>query len=374
MKKVLALILAATMAFAVTACGNNSSSKADSTPSTPVEKGENGIYAKGPNGETAISADTLKLTDEQIAKVKEKKYTAAICMHYSGNDWATAQIDGLKATFSKLGIDVVSVTDANFSAEQQVSDIETVMALKPDIIVSIPTDATATADAFKRAKDAGIKLVFMDNVPTGMKAGTDYVSCVSADNYGNGCIAADILAESMGKKGDIGMVFYDADFFVTNQRDQGFRDQIKNKYPDIKIVTEQGFTKENGCSEQGDAILTQFPNIGGIYASWDIPMEGVLSSVRSAGKEGKIKLSAIDLGNNIAKEIALGNVAGLGAQMPYDQGVAEATLAAKSLLGDECPAYVAVPAKRVDSANVLEAYKDVYHIDAPSWLKEAAGK
>ena len=100
------------------------------------------------------------------------------------------------------------------------------------------------------------------------------------------------------------MVYYDADYFVTNQRDQGFRDTMAEKYPDINIVTEQGFTDEKGCSEQGDAILTQYPNINGIYASWDIPMEGVLSSVRAAGMEGQIALTTIDLGNNIALEIA----------------------------------------------------------------------
>ncbi len=403
-KKLVAVLMVLTMMLSMMSCTSNTSEK-DSTPNketpsssavatsetnskapettvpetnvpetTVPDDSQAEIYAKGPNGETAVSASTLGLTDEEINKVKEGKYKAAIVMHYGGNDWATAQIDGLKATFEELGIEVVAVTDANFSAEKQVSNIETVMAQKPDIIVSIPTDATATADAYKTAAEAGIKLVFMDNVPAGMTAGKDYVSCVSADNYGNGCIAADILGESLNGEGQIAMVYYDADFFVTNQRDQGFRDQIAKKFPNIEIVSEQGFTKENGCSEQGDAILTQYPNIAGIYASWDIPMEGVLSSVRAAGKEGKIKLATIDLGNNIAKEIANGTVAGLGAQMPYDQGVAEATLAAMSLLGKECPAYVAVPAKRVDSTNVLETYEDVYHITAPDWLKEAAGK
>ena len=57
---------------------------------------------------------------------------------------------------------------------------------KPDIIVSIPVDAVATAAAYKAAADKGVKLVFMDNVPKGFIAGKDYVSSVSADNYGNG--------------------------------------------------------------------------------------------------------------------------------------------------------------------------------------------
>lgn len=52
-------------------------------------------------------------------------------------------------------------------------------------------------------------------------------------------------------------------------------------------------------------------------------MEGVLSAVRAAGMEGKVTLACNDLGNNVAREIASGNIAGGGAQMPYDQGVAE---------------------------------------------------
>ncbi len=347
------------------------SSSADSTSTSSESTGEAEIMSTGPNGETAVNADTLSLTEEQKEEIRGMGLTAAISMHYGGNDWATAQIQGLTDSFEDLGIELLTTTDANFSAEQQVSDIENIMTLNPDILISIPVDATASADAYKRAAEAGITIVFMDNCPVGMTAGEDYVSVVSADNYGNGCIAAEILGEALGGAGDIGMVYYDADYFVTNQRDQGFRDTMAEKYPDINIVTEQGFTDENGCSEQGDAILTQYPNINGIYASWDIPMEGVLSSVRAAGMEGQIALSTIDLGNNIALEIANGTVAGLGAQMPYDQGVAEATLAAMSILGEECPSYVAVPAKRVDSENVLDAYKDVYHVDAPDWLVSA---
>ena len=337
------------------------------------EADANGILSTGPNGEKATPASEITLTDEEKEKIRSGGYKAAISLHYGGNDWATSQIEGLKATFEELGIELVATTDADFSAEQQVSDIETIMAKNPDVIVSIPTDATATADAFQKAAKDGVKLVFMDNVPAGMTAGEDYVSCVSADNYGNGCVAAELMGEALGGKGQIGMVYYDADFFVTNQRDDGFRKTMADKYPDI--VTEQGFTDENGCSEQGDAILTQYPMINGIYASWDVPMEGVLSSVKASGLTSEeVKLTTIDLGNNIAKEIAEGNVVGLGAQLPYDQGVAEATLAAYSLLGKEAPTYVAVSAKRVEQSNILEAYEDVYHAGAPDWLEKAAGK
>ena len=330
------------------------------------------ILSTGPNGETAVHADTLALTEEEINEIRNGGYKAAICLHYGGNDWSTSQVAGLTDAFEMLGIEIVAVTDADFSAEQQVSDLETVMALDPDIIVSIPTDAVATADAFKRVNEAGIKLVFMDNVAAGMTAGKDYVSAVSADNYGNGIIAAELIGEALNGEGKVGTVFYDTDFFVTNQRYDAFKATMAEKYPGIEIVTEQGFLNEGTCDIQGDAIMTQYPDIDAIFCHWDIPCEGVLSSVRSAGKS--TYLSTIDLGNNIALAIASGNVLGLGAQRPYDQGVAEAMCAAYSILGKEAPAYVAVAALRVDQENILDAYEQVYYVEAPDWLVEAAGK
>ena len=384
--KALAAIALAAMVINATGCAQNGDSgktesgqsaaeqtvkEDNSTGNTQSSGEENQILTKGPHGEQGVNADTITLSDEQKNDIKKGNFKVALCMHYGGNDWATAQINAIKDTCAELNMEVVAVTDANFSAEKQVSDIETVMALKPDAIISIPTDITATADAYKRAIDSGIKVVFMDNAMKDMEGGKDYVSCVSADSYGNGVAAARLLGEKLNGKGKVGMVYYDADFFVTNQRDAGFRDTLKKEFPDIEIVAEQGFTDENGCNEQADAILTQFPNIDGIYASWDIPMEGILSSVRAAGKEGKIALVAIDLGNNIALEIAKGTVVGVGAQMPYDQGVAETKLAALSLIGESTPAYVVCPAMKVDKENVLDAYKAVYHVDAPSWLVEA---
>ena len=141
-----------------------------------------GVLSKGPHGEDPSEASSVVLTDEEIAEVKEKGATAAIVMHYGGDDWSAAQIAGLTQRFGELGIEIVATTDANFVPATQVSNIETVLAKNPDIIVSIPTDPVATADAYKKAAEQGVKLVFMDNVPNDMVAGEDYVSVVSADN------------------------------------------------------------------------------------------------------------------------------------------------------------------------------------------------
>ena len=335
------------------------------------------ILSKGPHGETPTPVSKVVLSSAEIAKVKAKHATAAIVLHYGGNDWSTAQVAGLKSEFGKLGIRVTAVTDANFKPDKQVSDIETVLVKKPSIIVSIPTDPVATAAAYKKAAKAGVKLVFMDNVPNGMTAGKDYVSVVSADNYGNGVASAKLMCQALGGKGDIGAVYHGADFFVTRQRWDGFRTTIAKSCKGVHIVVSKGISGPDFAGDAdtaASAMLTRYQNLKGIWAVWDVPAEGVMSAARAAGRNDLV-IATEDLGKNVAVELARnGLVKGLGAQRPFDQGVTEAKLAAYGLLGKKAPIYVALPALPVTHANVLQAWQQVYHAPAPSEVKESFNK
>jgi ribose transport system substrate-binding protein len=323
------------------------------------------IYSSGPRGNKAASAKTLSLSEDELEEIKAGNYKAAVVMHYAGNDWSRAQIDALRETFEKMNIEVVAVTDAQFSAEKQASDIETVMARQPDVIVSIPVDPTATASAFNLAVNSGIKLVFMDNVPAGFSPGEDYASVVSADNYGNGVVSAEIMGEELNGEGKIGIVYHDADFFVTAQRYEAFKTTITENYPNIEIVEEGGFNDPAEASNVASSMLTRNPTLDGIFAVWDVPAEGVLSAVRPMGRDDMI-ITTIDLGENVALNIAQGGmIKGLGAQIPYWQGVAEAIIAGKALLGKDVEPYYAVPALKVTRDNLLESWKTVYNSEAP---------
>ena len=220
--------LAAALAIALTACAFPGGSQTLAKPTSTVadqalQEIAGQVFSKGPNGETASPPTSADLTDEEVGQIKSLGLKAAIVMHTGGDDWSQAQINGLNSEFERLGIEVVATTDAKFDPKTQVSDLQTVMAKNPDIIVSLPTDPVATAAAYREAAAGGAKLVFMDNIPAGFEAGKDYVSAVSADNYGNGVISAHLMAKALGGQGKIGVVYHDADFFVTKQRYEGFR-------------------------------------------------------------------------------------------------------------------------------------------------------
>ncbi|WP_417447164.1 substrate-binding domain-containing protein [Kangiella sp.] len=333
---------------------------------------DSAILSKGPGGESAVSAKTLSLSETELQQIRDGGYTAAIAMHYAGNDWSQAQVNGLQAAFDKMGIDVVAVTDAQFKPEKQVADIETLLARSPDVIVSIPVDAVSTAHAYKRAAEAGVKLVFMDNKPNQLEAPADYISVVSADNYGNGIVAAHILAKSLNGKGKIGVIYHAADFFVTKQRTDAFEATIKSEYPGIEIVARGGISGPNDGEKVASAMLTKNPALDGIFVVWDVPAEGALTAARTAGRSD-LAITTIDLGIIAALDIARGGpIKGLGAQLPYEQGTAEAILAGYALLGKEAPSYVAVPALSVTQDNILDAWQLVYNQPAPSMIQDAA--
>jgi len=332
-----------------------------------------GVYSTGPNGEKATAASSLTFTKEELTKLKAMKATAAISFHLT-SDWTSGQQAGLAKRFKELGIKIVGVTQADFKADVQVSQIQTLMAKKPNILVSIPVDGKATSAAYKAAAAAGAKIVFMDNTAADLKVGKDYVSVVSADNYANGAASAYLLGRELNGKGTIALIYHAADFWVTKQRWNGFKDTITEKFPGITIVEEQGISGPDfagDAQKAATAILTKNPKLSAIWAVWDTPAEGVLAALRDAGNT-TTKIATQDLGANVAIQLAKkGPVIGLGAQRPFDAGVTEANLAAYALLGKKAPAYIAMPALAVDHAGVLKAWQTVYSAPPPAELKKA---
>jgi ribose transport system substrate-binding protein len=332
------------------------------------------VLSQGPHGEKPTPVSSVSLTAEEIEKIRALKAKAAIVMHYiTGSDWSQAQIAGLRSQFDKMGIEVIAVTDAGFNPERQVTNIQTVLDQNPQIIVSIPTDGDITAAAYKEASEKGVKLVFMDNVPTAFSVGQDYVSVVSADNYGNGVASAHLMAKALNGEGQIGIIYHAADFFVTRQRYEAFKKTIMENYPKITIVAEQGIREPNFFEDANQAaavMLTANPNLKGIWAVWDLPAEGVRSAALTARRDDLV-ITTIDLGLNVAVDMAANRlIKGVGAQRPYDQGVTEAILAGYALLGKPAPPYVALPALPVTRDNLLEAWKTIYHRDAPTSITE----
>jgi len=323
----------------------------------------------GPHGESATPANAITLTPEEEAQLKSGNHTAALAWH-TASDYTTAVDQGAKDEFAQLGIEVVAQTDAQFDPAKQKSDIETILAAQPDIILSLPVDSDTAAEVYRPALEAGVVLGFVDNAPKDFEQGRDYATIVSDDLAQMGAKAADAMAEAIGGKGKVGYLFHEANFYVTNQRDQAFKETIETKYPEIEIVAEQGLADPTHAEDIINAFMVKYPELDAVYVTWAEPAEFVLAALRNNGNT-RTKLVTLDLSEPLALDmVADGNVAAIIADEAYGIGVTLARAAAAGLLKKQLPPFVVVDALAITKENLQEGWHQSLHRDPPASLSQ----
>lgn len=324
----------------------------------------------GPHGETPTSAASVTLTARQEQQIKDSHFTAALVWHEM-SEYSSAVNAGALDEFSRLGIDVIAQTNASFDAARQKSDVETVLAKKPSIIVSLPVDPASAAPIYAPALEAGVKLVFIDNSPAGYEHGKDYVTIVSDDLFQMGSKAAVAMADALGGKGKLGYIYHEADFYVTNQRDQAFKSTIEKNYPEMQIVAESGLVDPARSEETAQAMIVQHSDLDGIYVTWAEPALSVLSALRSAGNT-HTKIVTLDLNEPAGLDMVNGgSVAALVADEAYTIGVTAARAAAAAMIGQASAPFLVVNAVTVTRENVPEGWKTSLNKDVPPSIANA---
>ena len=324
-----------------------------------------------PYGNPAVPTSTLSLSEDEVAKIRAGGYKSAHLWAGAG-EWYNAIDAGATARFMELGIEVIARTDAQFDPATQANDVETALAASPDVILSLIVDPVSGAQAFRAAVDRGVVLSLADNGAEGYEPGREYVGIATGNHFGMGMAAADLTAQAIGGKGEVGMIFHDADFFVTNNRDNSWRAAIEQRYPGITIVDAQGFTAEPATFDIASAMLQRHPDIDAIYVAWDVAAEGVVEAVRAAGRAADVKVISHDLGAANALDMAEGGIYyGTVADKPFEVGQALANLAAYGLLGKEAPPFVAVGLISVTRDNLAEAWSASLNIPLPEMVAEA---
>jgi ribose transport system substrate-binding protein len=292
-------------------------------------------------------------------------------MHTGGDDFTAAQVAGMKQRCAQLGFTIVGITNANFEPSKQVADIESLMALKPSLLITIPTEAQSMAATYAKVAAAGIPIVYGGVRPTGIKRSA-FVSLISSDDYGNGIVSGFLTAKVMNKQGNIGTIFWDVSV-GTKDRHLGFLKAL-SYYPDMKVIQQQeiaGPDFETSAQSAANAILTAYPNVQALWTVWDVPAAGAEAAARAKGRNDLIIMTE-DLGLDAAVAIAEnGLIRGTGAQRPEDMGRTQVNAGAYHLLGKQPPAFIVIPAFAVDRSNVLQAYTSIYGVPDPKALKDA---
>lgn len=362
------------VALVAAGCGSSGDSGSKSSNDNQVELAriEQAIAGRsifhGQNGEKPVVTDGLEFSQADLKRLRDGDYTAAMVWHDIDAS-VVANEKGIRDELRRLGISVVARTDAAFDAGQQKDDYETVIAKHPDAIITLPIDTGVAARALRPAVERGISLAFEEIIPDGFVAGRDYVGTAATDYTAGAIAAAHIIGDALGGRGKLAFLYFDADFFITNQWDAAFKRTIEADYPRIDIVAEQGFadTDPAKVADVAGPVIAKNPDIDAIYATYQDPLSGVLSALRQAGRTD-VKLVDLGFDEPTALEIAKcnGMIPGVGAQGSYVEGKLLADLAAYGVLGKRAPPLVISRAFPILRQNLAEGWKSAYGVDAPA--------
>jgi len=237
---------------------------------------------------------------------------------------ATAAAKANNATLTWQGVNGV-----DFAPE--VTTFNAVVQKHPDAIVLVPFSNTAFVQPVQNAEKQGITVVTDDAA----LAKPVELATVHTDNLILGGLAADQMAKFLpNATGKVAIISFSSDVPVEVDRVNGFKNEVKKKYPNIKVVTTQYGGADSGKSAQlMSSILTANPDLAGVFATDTNDAEGVGSAIQAAGDRGKVKLIGYDASPKEVQDLKSGVYDALVAQAPYLVGYQAVQLAAKAAQG-----------------------------------------
>src|SRR5215212_7348779 len=131
---------------------------------------------------------------------KKDKYTIGFSQVGSNNPWRVGETNSMKDQFeTKLGWTLIA-TDANEDTNNQIADIDSIIAQRPDIFIFPPRESAALAPKVLEIKEAGIPVILIDRDVDHevAKPGEDYISFIGSNFVQQGMQAAEWLVKATG--------------------------------------------------------------------------------------------------------------------------------------------------------------------------------
>ena len=200
---------------------------------------------------------------------------------------------------------------------RQVDIVENAITSKVDGIVLAPLDKAALVPAIKKAQTANVPLTIFDSA-----ADTeDYLSFVATDNKKGGQMAAERMGKLLGGKGKVAMILVQPNSASTGDREDGFEETIKSKFPGITVIRSNYGNSDRAQSLRvTENVLTAHPDIVGIFGPNESSIVGALQAVKTRNLLGKIKLVGFDSTKQLETSLENGEIDSLVLQNPFKMG------------------------------------------------------
>ena len=222
----------------------------------------------------------------------------ALVMKSLANEFFKTMADGAeahqKSNSSKYDLVVNGIKD-ELDVNRQVELVEQMIAQKVDAIVIAPADSKALVSVCRKASDAGIVVVNIDNRfdDEALKEAGLKVPFVGPDNRKGAKQVGDILASAL-KSGDKVAILEGApNAFNGEQRKLGFEDAMKAA--GIEVVTSQSaYWETDKANSLARNIITANPGIKALLCANDSMAIGAVKAVEESGKTGQVLVVGYD--------------------------------------------------------------------------------
>lgn len=222
----------------------------------------------------------------------------ALVMKSLANEFFLTMEDGAKAyqkahpkDFELISNGIKNETDTS----AQIRIVEQMIVAKVDAIIIAPADSKAMVPVLKKAVDAGIIVVNIDNRldPDVVSSKGIKIPFVGPDNTKAAKLAGDYLAKTLKAGDQVGIVEGVSTTTNAQQRTAGFKAAMDQA--NIKVVSIQSgdweIDKGNAVSS---AMLNEYPGLKALLAGNDNMAIGAVSAIRAAGRAGKVAVIGYD--------------------------------------------------------------------------------
>lgn len=266
-----------------------------------------------------------------------------------GNPFWAAVEQGAKDAGTATGAEVtVLAPPAESDVPAQISQIEDAITQGVDGIALAPTDPAALAPVVQQALDAGIKVVFIDT-----KGDNEGVTFIGTNNEVGAGLAGKYLCDNL-QPGDKVAILQG---IITQSTGQARADGAKKAVSDcgLNLVAEvpAEWDRAKGQAAMED-ILTQHPDLKGVFGSNDNMALGAAEAIKNAGLTGKIVVVGFDANPDAAAAIVAGDMNATIAQAPANMGKFGVETLLKLIAGETIEPVIDTGTELVDKSNATE--------------------
>ncbi|MBZ9686035.1 ABC transporter substrate-binding protein [Clostridium estertheticum] len=277
-------------------------------------------------------AEVATTTPSETPAKTEKIYIPVISKGFQHQFWQAVK-QGAEKAAKQYNVEITfEGPETETMVDKQVEMLQVALGKKPSAICLAALDSKALIPLLEKAKEQNIPVIGFDS---GVESTIPVTTCAT-DNKAASAVAADKMAELIGGKGEIAMVVHSQTSSTGVDRRDGFVNQIKAKYPDIKIVDIQyGDGDQLKSTDLAKTIFQAHPNLKGFFGTNEGSAVGVLNAVKELKKENKVVIVGYDSGKPQMDGIKSGVQAGAITQDPIGIGFKAVEAAVKAIKGEK---------------------------------------